>query len=131
MKTIGLSVQQDQGHLTLAVKKLFSSMAISLRAILALTVAGLAAAAIITLSVWTAGMDINIYLGAATWGLGFILLGLAVDNRGSAALYQMITGTALLLLALLQSSVSPDYFIGSGVLLAGWLAMLVFNRLSD
>ena len=131
MKTISLPVQQDQRFLTTAVKKVFKSMVTSLPAILALTVAGLVAAAIITLSVWTAGMNINVYLGAATWGLGFILLGLAVDNRGSAALYQMITGITLLVLALLQSSVSPDFIIGSGIILAAWVAMLVFNRLSD
>lgn len=105
-------------------------MVASLRDIMALTFAGLVAIAVITLFVWAAGMEINTYLGLGTWGLGFIFLGLAVDNSGRAALYQLTTGIAFLILALLQNSVSPDFIIASGVLLATWIAVTLFRRLS-
>ena len=105
-------------------------MVASLRDIMALTCAGLAAIAVITLSVWATGMGINAYLGVSIWGMGFIFLGLAVDNCGRLALFQLLTGVAFLVLALLQNSVSPDFIIVSGVLLATWFAVVLFKRLS-
>lgn len=131
MKTINVSMQQNQKLLTPVVNQIFPAIATSLRSVLALIAAVLVATAVITLSVWVAGVEIGVYLGAASWGLGFIFLGLAVDNRGSAAFFQMVTGLALLVLALLQSKLSSDYIIVSGVLVAAWIGVLLFNRLSD
>ena len=106
-------------------------MIASMHDVMALTWAGLSAIAIITLSVWAAGMEINTYLGLSTWAMGFIFLGLAVDNDGRVAVFQLVTGVAFLVLALLQNSVSPDFIIVSGALLATWVAVVLFNRLSD
>ena len=130
MKTINASIQQNLSPQSFTSRVHLPAIVASMRTILALSCAGLTAVAIITLSVWAAGMDITIYLGVSTWGMGFIFLGLAVDNHGRATLFQLITGVALLVLALLQNSVSPDFIIISGVLLATWVAVALFKRLS-
>ena len=130
MKIVSPSIHQNLKPQTVTSKGLIPAMVASMGDILALTFAGLAAIAVITLSVWAAGLEINTYLGLSTWGLGFIFLGLAVDNHGRIALFQLVTGAAFLVLALLQNSVSPDFIIVSGVLLAIWLAAVIFKRLS-
>jgi len=130
MKTFNATIYQNLSGQTAATKKRAPAIAASMRNIVAITCAGLTAILIITLSVWAAGMEINMYLGVSTWGLGFIFLGLAMDNQGRAALFQLITAVALLVLALLQNSVSPDFMIVSGVLLATWIAVIIFKRLS-
>jgi hypothetical protein len=130
MKTVSALTHQNLKPQTVASKGLIPAMVASMGDIMALTIAGLAAIAVITLSVWAAGMEINTYLGLSTWGLGFIFLGLAVDNDGRVALFQLITGVAFLILALLQNSVSPDFIIVSGVLLATWVAVVLLKRLS-
>ncbi len=131
MKIVSSSIHQNLKPQTVDSRKLVPAMVASMRDIMALTCAGLAAIVIITLSVWAAGLEINTYLGLGTWGLGFIFLGLAVDNSGRVALFQLITGVSFLILALLQNSVSPDFIIVSGALLATWVAVVLFNRLSD
>jgi hypothetical protein len=130
MKTVNASIHQNLKPQSVASKGLIPAMVASMGDIMALTFAGLAAIAVITLSVWAAGMEINTYLGLSTWGMGFIFLGLAVDNHGRIALFQLITGAAFLVLALLQNSVSPDFIIVSGVLLATWVAVVLLKRLS-
>jgi hypothetical protein len=130
MKTFSVSIHQNLKPQTVASKGLIPAMIASMGDIMALTFAGLAAIAVITLSVWAAGMEINTYLGLSTWGMGFIFLGLAVDNYGRVALFQLVTGVAFLILALLQNSVSPDFIIVSGVLLATWVAVVLLKRLS-
>jgi hypothetical protein len=130
MKTFIASIHDNLNLKSASSRGLVPAMVASMRDIIALTSAGLAAIAVITLSVWAAGMEIHTFLGVSTWGLGFIFLGLAVDNHGRVALFQLITGVAFLILALLQNSVSPDFFIVSGVLLATWVAIVLLNRLS-
>ena len=75
-------------------------------------------------------MGISTFLGVSSWGTGFIFLGLAVDNRGPLALFQVASGVALAVFALLQNSLSPNFFLLSGVLLASWVAFAVFRRLA-
>lgn len=130
MKTFNTSIHQDLSLQSFTTRRHLPAILASMRNILALSSAGLMAIAIITLSVWAAGMEITMYLGVSTWGMGFIFLGLAVDNHGRTALFQLITGVSLLVLALLQNSVSPDFIIISGVLLATWVAVVLFKRLS-
>lgn len=130
MKTISVSIHQSLKDQTTATRERVPAIAASMRNIVALTYAGLTAIAIIVLSVWATGLEINLYLGACAWGAGFIFLGLAMDNQGQAALIQLITGVALLVLALLQNSVSPDFFIITGVILATRVAAIIFKRLS-
>jgi len=131
MKTINATIYQDLGLRSLSSRAHFSAIAVSMRNILALSASVLAAITIITLFMWAAGMEIGMYVGASVWGIGFIFLGLAIDNDGRAALIQSINGVALLALAILQNSVSTDFLIGSGVLLALWAAIVLFERLSD
>ena len=130
MKIVSPSIHQNLKSQTVASKGLIPAMVASMGDIIALTFAGLAAIAVITLSVWAAGMEINTYLGLSTWGMGFIFLGLAVDSHGREALFQLVTGVSFLILALLQNSVSPDFIIVSGVFLATLLAVVIFKRLS-
>ena len=130
MKTVSVLTHQNLKSQTVASRRFIPVMVASMRDIFALTSAGLAAIAVITLSVWAAGMEIHMFLGVSTWGLGFIFLGLAVDNSGRVALFQLVTGVAFLVLALLQNSVSPDFIIVTGVILATWVAVVLFKRLS-
>jgi len=130
MKTVSTSIHESQKFQSVASKIRVPVMAASIRNIMALSWAVMAAIAIITLSVWAVGADIHSYLGASTWGLGFIFLALALDNRGRTARYQMMTGFALLSLALLQNSVSPGFIIVSGVILATWVAGIIFKSVS-
>jgi hypothetical protein len=129
MSTYTAPIQENRRFQTSSVQERIPAMAISIREILALLSAVTVATAIVMLSVWVAGMEVTAILGASTWGVGFIFLGLAVDNREPTALLQLGTGVALLVLAWLQNTVSPDYTIVSGVVLATWLAVAVFRRL--
>jgi len=110
-------------------EKFFPAMAASIRVTLALLAAIATAAAVVMLSVWAAGLEMNGILGASSWGLGLVFLGLAVDNREPRALLQLVTGLALLVLAWLQAYVSPEYIIASGSLLAVWVAASLFKQL--
>ena len=130
MKTFSASTHQSLKVNSKATQKLGPILTASLRNIMALTWAGVTAISLIALSVWTAGMEINAYLGSLSWGLGFIFLALALDNHKKLARYQLMTGVALLVLALLQSSVSPGFVIISAAILAAWIAGAVFKRLS-
>jgi hypothetical protein len=109
--------------------KIMLAWKFSIREMLALLSALTTAIGIVLLSIWMVGMGIDNFLGAATWGLGFIFLGMAVDNRGSLALIQASTGVAMLSLACLQSGVSSDFTIASGVLLATWVAHIIYRQL--
>ena len=130
MKTLSTHIQQTRKSQSFTTERLIAMLASNMRGIMALMYAGLAAAVVMTLSIWAAGMGINTFLGVSTWAIGFVFLAVAVDSRGPLALFQMTSGVALLTIALLQNSVSPDFFLFSGVLLATWVAFAVFKRLS-
>ena len=130
MKTLSAQIQQERNTRSFTTGRLIPVLASNLRNIMALMYAGLAAAVVLTLSIWVTGMGINTFLGVSTWAIGFIFLAVAVDNRGSLALFQVTSGVALLAFALLQNSLSPNFFLLSGVLLATWVAFAVFKRLA-
>ena len=129
MKTLTVPIRQDRQLQTTTGLPTFPAMNVSIREILALLSAVISAAAIVLLSVWVAGMEVTAILSASTWGIGFIFLGVAVDNRDPTAFFQLVTGVALLALAWLQNAVSPDFTIVSGVLVAAWVAVSLFKRL--
>ena len=129
MKTLTAPIRQDRQLQTATVQQPVPALNVSIREILALVSAVTSAAAIVLLSVWVAGMEVTAILGASTLGIGFIFLGLAVDNNEPTAFFQLATGVALLALAWLQSAVSPDFTIASGVLVAAWVAVSLFKRL--
>lgn len=131
MKTFSASTHQGLDIKFNATQMLGPILTAAMRNIMALTWAGVVAFIFIALSVWTAGMEINTYLGALSWGIGFVFLALALDKDGLQARCMAMTGVALLILALLQSSVSPAFMIISGMILAAWLAVWIFRRLSD
>ena len=129
MKTFTAPLQQNRQLETIAGQKLIPLVKASIGDILAMLSAVTAATAIVLISVWVVGMGINDILGAGSWGLAFIFLGLAVDNREPTAGFQLATGISLLILSGLQNTVSPDFSIISGALVATWVAVLMFKRL--
>jgi hypothetical protein len=129
MKTFTPLIHQGQQLKSTTEPQLIPAVAISIREMLAALGALTAATAIVLLSVWVAGMEETAILSASTWGVGFVFLGLAVDNREPTALWQLLTGVALLGLAWLQNTVSPDFTIVSGILVATWVADGLFRRL--
>ena len=130
MKTLNAPMQPNLNIQTDASKGELPDIVASMRSIMALISAGLAAIAIITLFVWLTGTGFKMYFGAIAWGLGFVFLALAMENQGRAAKLQAVTGMALLAMALLQAIVSPDYIIGSGTMLAIWSAAVLYRRLT-
>jgi len=130
MKTLSTAIQQTQKTRSFTTERFIPMLVSNMRGIMALMYAGLAAAVVMTLSIWAAGLGINTFLGVSTWAMAFVFLAVAVDSRGPLAFFQMTSGVALLTIALLQNSVSPDFFLLSGVLLATWVAFAVFKRLS-
>ena len=129
MKTLATTIHHN-GELSIRTgRHLVPVVKASVKEVLALIAAVTAAAAIVLFSVWVSGQEMTGVLGAAIWGVGFVFLGIAVDNRDPGAILLLVTGIALLVLAWLQTSVSPDYAIVSGVLVAVWVAFSTFKRL--
>jgi hypothetical protein len=114
-------IQPKQGH--------FMSVVISTREVLATLSAVTAATAIILLSILAAGVEFTNIIAASNWALGFVFLALAVDNRNSTPVLQLLSGLTLIGLAWLQANVSSDYAIASGVLVAAWVAITLFRKL--
>ena len=68
-------------------------------------------------------------IGAGTWALAIGFFALAVDADGRKGLLQALTGIILIAFAWLQNTVSPDYTVGTGILMAAWVSVAVFKRL--
>ena len=129
MKTLNTLFDQPRQVQTIPADRLFSALTSSAQEILALLSATILATTIIVFSVGVAGMEMTDVLGAAIWGVGFIFFGLAVDSSDIKAALQLVTGIALLVLAWLQANVSAEFIIVSGVIVAGWAAASLFQRL--
>lgn len=129
MKTLTGHIEKTRQFHSTAFKEHLPEMDISFCEVLALLSAVTVATAAVMLSIWVAGMDIRQFVGAGTWGVAFIFIAQAMDSRKPAALLQLTTGAALIVLAWLQHAVSPEYTIVSGVLMAAWIAVAVFKRL--
>ena len=130
MKTVSASTLHSLKVKTLATKKLGPILIASMQNIMALTWAVVTALILITLSMWTAEMEINTYFGAGSWGLGFVFLALALDNDRKHTRYLVMSGVALLTFAFLQSVVSPGFMIVNVAILAAWVAAALFKRLN-
>jgi len=129
MKTFIAPIQQNPSLRITTGSSLTRVMTIPIRVILAGLGAAVVTVAFVMLSVWAAGLETTGILAAATWGAGFIFFALAVDNRAQSAFLQLASGTALLFLAWLQNTVSPEFAIVSGALVAVWLAVATFRQL--
>jgi hypothetical protein len=99
------------------------------RETLALLAAVMTATALVVIFVWVVSIASNDVISGGTWGLGLIFFGLATDSRKRAAIWQLTTGFALLVLAFLQVAVSPDFTLVSGAIVTTWVAVTVFRRL--
>lgn len=129
MKTLLNPVYQNDLVRTAAKPGLIATLLKTLTANLAALAAVTTAASLVMLSVWAAGLGFNGLVGAATLGLAFVFLGLAVDSRGPATVLLWVTGLSLPVLAWLQFNVSADFTIVSGVIVAAWVAAVLFRRL--
>jgi hypothetical protein len=129
MKTLTAPIQQKRQFQTENKLQFIPHVSVSIREVVALLSAVISTVAIILLSVWISGMEATAILNASTWGIGFIFLAMAVDNREPTAFFQLFTGLALMGMAWLQNTVSPEFVILSGVLVAAWVSMGLFQRL--
>ena len=129
MKIYSGHIQEHRRFHITADSNLVPVVVDSFRETLALLSAVIAAIAIVMLSVWVAEMEIQNMFGAFTGGLGFVFLAMAVDSKDSLATLQSLTGLSLLILAWLHGTVSPDFIIASGILLALWVAAMLFRQL--
>ena len=130
MKYISTPIEQNTKLPSVAAKGLIPAMAGTLRDLMALMSAVLMATVIVILAVWMAGMQFNGFLAASSWALGFSFLAMAIDRGGRLAFLQVVTGGSLLTLAFLQNSISPDFGILAGILVAVWVAVALYRRLS-
>jgi hypothetical protein len=129
MKSFSTPIQQNALPRITTGSSLSSVITIPARAVLAGLGAAVVSVAFVMFSVWVAGLETTGIVAAATWGAGFVFFALAVDNRARGAFLQLGSGAILLLLAWLQNTVSPEFTIVSGVLVAGWLAVATFRQL--
>ena len=129
MKALTAHIQQVRDFQLTGTEQFVPSVSVSLREVVALLSAVTSAVAIILLSVWASGSGLTAVLGAGTWGISFVFLGMAVDSRKPAALLQLSTGLTLMALAWLQHKVSPEFMILTGVLMATWVSVGLFKRL--
>ena len=129
MKALTAHIQQMRDFQLTGTEQFVPSVSVSLREVVALLSAVTSAVAIILLSVWASGSGLTAVLGAGTWGISFVFLGMAVDSRKPAALLQLSTGLTLMALAWLQYKVSPEFMILTGVLTATWVSVGLFKRL--
>lgn len=129
MRTYTAPFQPDRQVQFTSGKKIIPAMLAASRQILALTGAAISAAAVVLLSVWVAGMEMTNVIGAGIWGIGFVFFGLAIDNFGTKGLALFVTGAALFVLAWMQSAISADYIVISGIIVAAWVAVDLYRRL--
>ena len=129
MKTYTAAALHNRKPQMSAREMFVPSVAASIREILALLSAVTAATSIVLGSVWATGLEMSNVFSALVWALGFVFLGLALNNRGALAYFQFATGLVLPVLASLQNSVSPDFAMISGALLAAWVAIAIFVHL--
>ena len=129
MKTLSAPIRQKREFQIADRELFFPTVSVSMREVLALLSAVTSMIAITLLSVWASGSEMTAVLSAGTWGISFVFLGLAVDNRVSTALLQLSTGLALMVLTWLYFTVSPEFIILSGVLVATWVSFELFRRL--
>jgi hypothetical protein len=129
MKTTTTSISQSRHFYVQPKQGHFTSVVVSTREVLATLSAVTAATAIILLSILAAGVEFTNIIAASNWALGFVFLALAVDNRNSTPVLQLLSGLTLIGLAWLQANVSSDYAIASGVLVAAWVSITLFRKL--
>ena len=129
MKTFTAPLQHDRKFKMPAELVSVPSLAASMREILALLSAVTAAIVIVMTAIWLAGAGFNNFIGAATWGIALVFLAVALDSRRDVALMLVTTSLVLMQLAWLQSTISSEFVIVIGVLMAMWGAVAVFRYL--
>lgn len=87
------------------------------------------ALAVIIGSAWAiANPNLETFLLASLWGVGFIFLTLAIDSKKKTFGPLLATGMALPVLALLSSRVAGEFAIVAAALVATWVAVSILKR---
>lgn len=129
MKTLHTYVEENLWHGKSSFRPRLPAVPVSVREILALWVSvGMATMAVLV-SIALAAISAGSLIGAGTWALAIGFFAMAVDADGRKGLLQALTGILLIAFAWLQNTVSPDYTIGTGILMAAWVSVAVFKRL--
>ena len=128
MKTLNPELHKYSLHKTTITRRWGPGLNVFVIDALSLLGALAVAVSVILVSIWLATMDVKPLAGAATWAVAFIFFALAFEKRGPAALFHALTGVALVVLAWLQNTMTADYTIVSGVLIAVTVAIAVFKR---
>ena len=129
MKTLNTYVEGNSWHSKSSFRPHLPAVSVSVREILALWVAVGMATMVVLSSITLAGSAAGSVIGAGTWALAIGFFAMAVDAEGRKGLLQALSGLFLIGFAWLQNTVSPDYTIGTGILMAAWISVAVFKRL--
>jgi hypothetical protein len=88
----------------------------------------LGALAVIVGTGWAISLPALIpFVQASVWAGGFVFLGLSLDSGESSFGLYLLSGFALLAIALLSSSVAPEFLVLASALGAAWLAAKVYR----
>jgi len=129
MKTMTAPIRHERELPGTRGRQLIPYVTVSIREVLALLSAVTSVVAIVLLSVWISGVGSMAVASAGTWGIAFVFMALAVDKRESKAFFELTTGLALMVLAWLQNTVSPEFIILTAVLLASWVSIGLYRLL--
>lgn len=129
MKTLHTYIEESSWHGTFHSRLRFPSISLAVREVLALWSSAGMATLIVLLSIVLVDSDAGALVGAGTWTSAFVFFAVAIDTSGIRGMFLALSGLLLLVLAWLQSSVSQDYTIASGILIAAWVSVWVFRRL--
>ena len=129
MKTLNTYVEENSWHSKSSFRQHLPAVSVSVREILALWVAVGMATMVVLSSIALAGSAAGSVIGAGTWALALGFFAMAVDAEGRKGLLQASSGLLLIGFAWLQNTVSPDYTIATGILMAAWISVAVFKRL--
>lgn len=129
MKTLHTYLDESSWKGSSSFRPHLPPMPVSLREILALWVSVGMATTVVLSAIALAGTAAGSLIGASTWALAIGFIASAVDADRRNGLLQALTGLLLVAFAWLQNTVSPEYTIGTGILVAAWISVAVFKWL--
>ena len=129
MKTLNTYFEENTLHSRSSFRPRLPVVSVSVREILALWASAGLATIVVLSAIALAGTAAGSLIGAGTWALALGFFAMAVDADGRKGLLQALSGLLLIGFAWLQNTVSPDYTIGTGILMAAWISVAVFKHL--
>lgn len=105
------------------------AMVISIRQVVAVLGASVAALLLLTLTVWFVEMGLGPYIAPVSWGVAMIFMASALDHHEGTSIAKVLTALGLAALAWAQYFIAAEWGIVAAILLAPWLIMAVYKRL--